>query len=148
MRWDAGAVVALIGCSASSVRQHDMRVPSATVDELPLAATTAASCCREPTGRNNASYDNTALAMLTVFQAMTLSGWSFIMYRAMDATSPAAIAYFVLLVSGAVPCRAGLARRGSSPACRPRVCVPPHIKCTARGPQNCTHYAVRTCCFT
>jgi hypothetical protein len=36
--------------------------------------------------------------MLTVFQAMSLSGWSFIMYRAMDATSPAAVAYFVLLV--------------------------------------------------
>jgi hypothetical protein len=54
--------------------------------------------CREPTARNNASFDNTALGMLTVFQAMTLSGWSFIMYRAMDATSPVAVAYFVLLV--------------------------------------------------
>ena len=33
------------------------------------------------TNVNVAGFDNVALAFLTVFQCMTLSGWSFFMYR-------------------------------------------------------------------
>lgn len=44
-----------------------------------------------------AGFDHLGLAMLHVFQATTLSGWSYLMYRAMDGTSPAAALYFVVL---------------------------------------------------
>lgn len=47
---------------------------------------------------NAPGFDNVALALLTVFQCMTLSGWTYVMYRAMDAVGGYAVAYFVLLV--------------------------------------------------
>jgi hypothetical protein len=46
----------------------------------------------------SAGFDNTLSSMLTVFQCMTLSSWSYIMYRVMDATSPLSAFYFVVLV--------------------------------------------------
>ena len=49
-------------------------------------------------GAPSAGFDNVGFALLTVFQAMTLSGWSFIMYRAMDAVGGYAVAYFAPLV--------------------------------------------------
>ena len=36
--------------------------------------------------------------MLTVFQCMTLSGWSYVMYRVADGISHATVIYFILLV--------------------------------------------------
>jgi hypothetical protein len=36
--------------------------------------------------------------MLSVFQAMTLTNWSFTMYRTMDFLSPAVVIYWVVLI--------------------------------------------------
>eukprot|EP00775_Hariotina_reticulata_P006841 gene6841-7059_t len=48
-----------------------------------------------------AGFDNVGLAMLSVFQAMTLSNWSFSMYRTMDYLSGAMVIYwFVLIMFG------------------------------------------------
>lgn len=44
------------------------------------------------------AYDNSLLAMLSVFQCMTLSGWVFVMYRVIDGTTYASVIYFILLV--------------------------------------------------
>ena len=49
-------------------------------------------------GAKASGFDNVGFALLTVFQVMTLSGWSFVMYRAMDASGGYAVAYFVVLV--------------------------------------------------
>lgn len=46
---------------------------------------------------NVAGFDNVALSMLTVFQTITLNGWSFAMYRVTDNVSPVATIYFVSL---------------------------------------------------
>eukprot|EP00892_Ulva_mutabilis_P003109 jgi/Ulvmu1/1279/UM011_0003.1 len=43
-------------------------------------------------------FDNIALAMLTVFQCTTISGWSYVMYRVQDAIHPVAAFYFLALV--------------------------------------------------
>ncbi|KXZ47565.1 hypothetical protein GPECTOR_34g724 [Gonium pectorale] len=52
----------------------------------------------EPRTVNVAGFDNTALAMLSVWQALTLTGWVFMMYRTVDAYSLVATAYYVTLV--------------------------------------------------
>ncbi|GIL55077.1 hypothetical protein Vafri_10594, partial [Volvox africanus] len=48
---------------------------------------------------NIAGFSNTGLSLLSVFQVITLTGWSFAMYRTVDNTNPAAAIYYVLLVS-------------------------------------------------
>lgn len=49
-----------------------------------------------------AGFENVGLSMLSVFQAMTLTNWSFTMYRTMDFLSPAVVIYwFVLIIFGA-----------------------------------------------
>jgi hypothetical protein len=48
--------------------------------------------------RQVAGTDNTALSIVTVFQSMTLSGWVFVMYRAMDVTNPASCAFFIAMI--------------------------------------------------
>ena len=51
---------------------------------------------------NITSFDWIGVAMLTIFQCITLEGWSFIMYDAMDATNYlAVIFFFTLIVIGA-----------------------------------------------
>lgn len=47
---------------------------------------------------NTSGFDNAAIAMLSVFQVMTLSGWSFVMYRVVDTISYGAVVYFIILV--------------------------------------------------
>ncbi len=46
-----------------------------------------------------AGFSNTGLSMLTVFQCITLTGWSFAFYRTTDNTNPTAAIYYVLLVA-------------------------------------------------
>lgn len=49
-----------------------------------------------------AGFENVGMAMLSVFQAMTLTNWSFAMYRTMDFLSPAVVLYwFVMIIFGA-----------------------------------------------
>lgn len=43
-------------------------------------------------------FDNIALAMLSVFQCTTISGWSYVMYRVQDAIHPFVAIYFIALV--------------------------------------------------
>jgi hypothetical protein len=50
------------------------------------------------TNRNTPGWDNVALGMLSVFQAMMLSGWSFMTYRAMDVVGGASAVFFVAMV--------------------------------------------------
>lgn len=38
------------------------------------------------------------MSMLSVFQAMTLTNWSFTMYRTMDYLSPAVVIYWLVMV--------------------------------------------------
>jgi hypothetical protein len=38
------------------------------------------------------------MSMLSVFQAMTLTNWSFSMYRTMDYLSPAVVIYWLVMV--------------------------------------------------
>ena len=45
-----------------------------------------------------AGFDNVGLSMLSVFQAMTLTNWSFTMFRTMDFLSPALVLYWLLLI--------------------------------------------------
>jgi hypothetical protein len=45
-----------------------------------------------------AGNDNVGLSMLTTFQCMTMSGWSIVMYRAMDVISPAVCIFYIALV--------------------------------------------------
>ena len=52
---------------------------------------------RNPNGMN--SFDNIITALITIFQAMTLEGWTDTMYMLQDAWHPAVFLYFVLLVS-------------------------------------------------
>ena len=44
------------------------------------------------------SFDNIAHAWLTIFQCVTLEGWTPIMYMAMDAVTGWSVIYFLLLV--------------------------------------------------
>lgn len=49
-----------------------------------------------------AGFENVGLSMLSVFQSMTLTNWSFTMFRTMDFLSPAVVIYwFVMIVFGA-----------------------------------------------
>lgn len=49
-----------------------------------------------------AGFENVGQAMLSVFQSMTLTNWSFTMYRTMDFLSPAVVLYwFVMIIFGA-----------------------------------------------
>ncbi|KXZ54859.1 hypothetical protein GPECTOR_4g931 [Gonium pectorale] len=48
---------------------------------------------------NIAGFDNVGLAMLTVFQSITLTGWSFTFYRTIDNINPSAAIYYIVLVS-------------------------------------------------
>lgn len=43
-------------------------------------------------------FDNIALAMLSVFQCTTISGWSYVMYRVQDAIHPLVAVYFIALI--------------------------------------------------
>lgn len=43
-------------------------------------------------------FDNIALAMLSVFQCTTISGWSYVMYRVQDAIHPFVAFYFIALI--------------------------------------------------
>ena len=52
---------------------------------------------RNPNGVN--SFDNMGFALLTIFQAMSLEGWTDIMYMLQDAWSSVVALYFVLLVA-------------------------------------------------
>ncbi|GIL57898.1 hypothetical protein Vafri_13128 [Volvox africanus] len=47
---------------------------------------------------NVAGFDNTGMAMLSVWQALTLTGWVFMMYRTVDAYSLVAVIYYVTLI--------------------------------------------------
>eukprot|EP00906_Rhabdomonas_costata_P001540 RCo002548 len=51
-----------------------------------------------PLAAGTVSFDNILLAWLTLFQTMSTEGWSFNMFHAMDATTPAAVIYFILVV--------------------------------------------------
>jgi voltage-dependent calcium channel L type alpha-1D len=45
------------------------------------------------------TFDNIGVSMLTIFQSITLEGWSDLMYMMMDSGSPAIAAiFFILLV--------------------------------------------------
>ena len=48
---------------------------------------------------NIAGFSNVGFSMLSVFQCITVTGWSFAFYRTTDNTSPVAAIYYVLLVS-------------------------------------------------
>lgn len=49
-----------------------------------------------------AGFENVGQAMLSVFQSMTLTNWSFTMYRTMDFLSPAVVLYwFAMIIFGA-----------------------------------------------
>ncbi|WIA07983.1 hypothetical protein OEZ85_007455 [Tetradesmus obliquus] len=50
------------------------------------------------TAREMAGFDNVGLAMISVFQAMTLSNWSFTMYRTMDFLSPVIVIYWLAMI--------------------------------------------------
>lgn len=50
------------------------------------------------TAINTPGYDHIGQAMLSSFQIVTLSGWSFVMSRTMAATSPLVFLYFFALV--------------------------------------------------
>ncbi|GAX78390.1 hypothetical protein CEUSTIGMA_g5832.t1 [Chlamydomonas eustigma] len=52
----------------------------------------------ESTAVNTAGFDNAGLAFITNWQIMTLTGWSFIMFRTIDNSSPFAGIYTYLLV--------------------------------------------------
>ncbi|MEW5300382.1 MAG: hypothetical protein WDW36_003317 [Sanguina aurantia] len=58
------------------------------------------TCMEVPisTQRNTAGYDHFGLSLLTTYQALTLTGWDFMMYRAMDSSSPFALIYYISLV--------------------------------------------------
>lgn len=45
-----------------------------------------------------AGFENVGMSMLSVFQAMTLTNWSFSMYRTMDYLSPAVVLYWLVMV--------------------------------------------------
>lgn len=45
-----------------------------------------------------AGFENVGMSMLSVFQAMTLTNWSFTMYRTMDYLSPAVVIYWLVMV--------------------------------------------------
>ncbi|KAG2432797.1 hypothetical protein HXX76_008531 [Chlamydomonas incerta] len=47
---------------------------------------------------NVAGFDNTGLAMLSVWQALTLTGWVFMMYRTIDTYSLVVVIYYITLV--------------------------------------------------
>ena len=49
-------------------------------------------------GETVAGFDNIGTALLTVFQIITISDWSFIMYRCVDNTSWVVVIWFVLLI--------------------------------------------------
>lgn len=49
-------------------------------------------------GREMAGFDNVAYSMLSVFQSMTLSNWSFTMYRTMDYLNPAVVIYWLVMI--------------------------------------------------
>eukprot|EP00798_Chlamydomonas_sp_ICE-L_P015919 gene15919-22053_t len=55
-------------------------------------------CPENFTSVSTAGFDNTGLAMMTNWQVFTLSGWYFIMFHAIDNTSPFAGIYFLLLL--------------------------------------------------
>lgn len=46
---------------------------------------------------NTPGFDNTLLAIVTVFQTMTLSGWVYVMYRCVDSTTYVSVLYFIPL---------------------------------------------------
>ncbi|KAF8072369.1 NaCP60E [Scenedesmus sp. PABB004] len=61
------------------------------------------TCFTFPTSqaREMAGFANVGLSMLSVFQSMTLTNWSFTMYRTMDALNPGVVVYwFVMIVFG------------------------------------------------
>lgn len=45
-----------------------------------------------------AGFDNVGLSMLSVFQAMTLTNWSFTMFRTMDFLSPSVVIYWLVMI--------------------------------------------------
>jgi hypothetical protein len=50
------------------------------------------------TAREMAGFDNVGYSMISVFQSMTLSNWSFTMYRTMDFLSPAVVIYWLAMI--------------------------------------------------
>lgn len=58
------------------------------------------TCVKTDVGRSAyvGGYDNLLTSMLTTFQVITLSDWTFVMYRAVDATGWYTVIYFVPLV--------------------------------------------------
>jgi hypothetical protein len=74
----------------------------------------------ESTALHVAGFDNVARAMLSDFQVLTLTSWGYMMYRAMDNTSPFASLYFIsLFIIGAyfVVRGWGITQRLGSPTC-------------------------------
>jgi hypothetical protein len=45
-----------------------------------------------------AGFDNVGYSMISVFQSMTLSNWSFSMYRTMDFLSPVVVIYWLAMI--------------------------------------------------
>jgi hypothetical protein len=64
------------------------------------------------TAKEMAGFDNVGFSMISVFQSMTLSNWSFTMYRTMDYLSPVVVMYWLaMIIFGAyfvVSCAAGI----------------------------------------
>lgn len=52
----------------------------------------------DSTAVNSAGFDHVSRGMLSLFTAITLNGWNFIMYRTMDTISPWSITYYITLV--------------------------------------------------
>lgn len=45
-----------------------------------------------------AGYDNVGTSLLTIFQIVTLSNWSFVMYRTMDSQGDATVLFFLVVI--------------------------------------------------
>lgn len=82
-----------------------MLTKHSTIDRASLTGCVLVSAVQEyehSLARQIAGFENVGLSMLSVFQAMTLTNWSFTMYRTMDFLSPAVVVYwFVMIVFGA-----------------------------------------------
>jgi hypothetical protein len=85
-----------------------------------------------------AGFENVAMSMLSVFQAMTLTNWSFTMYRTMDFLSPAVVIYwFVMIIFGAYFVVSPACRMTSAITCTSGTLLGSHACCLPCG-ASCT----------
>ncbi|KAJ4458068.1 putative Ion transport protein [Paratrimastix pyriformis] len=87
--WDGNATMTLMDAAASSASA----LGGHTCPE-------GLYCVDVPQTPNNGvtSFDNVGNAFLTVFQAMSMEGWTQVMYFTMDAVSPVAALYWLLVI--------------------------------------------------